>query len=334
MIVVQNLSLVSPTLLGAIGSFGLSEAMRPFPVYTTVPPPMGSTASQDIDPEADAPLIRRTGGGDDTTSASSRNRTHFYLPSPATNTDAALSRVSSRHYESATLSRRQSVVTGGGGQSSSLSMPASPSYASGSRHQLHRRSRTSLAGLRNALQTYQVPSEGDYGVQDPRTPSRYSPATTDRPISDLDLTYGAGAGLRVARHGHAGRALDYEHQEGYRGQEVLLRSPEGFGQEMMDALVEIHRVLYRGREDVQYAGNEQLQWDQQGQEVKRVVERWFEGDCSESVPTAAVLHSCVTSGSSPGVQRTTTRWPKSIAANRSSPTLSSSTSSRLGTSLL
>lgn len=75
--------------------------------------------------------------------------------------------------------------------------------------------------------------------------------------------------------------LDYENSEGYREREVMLRSPEGLGQEMMDALVEIHRVLYRGREDVRYTGKEQLAWDQQGPEVRRVVERWFEGDCSE-----------------------------------------------------
>jgi hypothetical protein len=46
----------------------------------------------------------------------------------------------------------------------------------------------------------------------------------------------------------------------------------------MDALVEIHRVLYRGREDLD---DRALNWNEQGQEVKRVVERWFEADCSE-----------------------------------------------------
>jgi hypothetical protein len=55
---------------------------------------------------------------------------------------------------------------------------------------------------------------------------------------------------------------------------------------MMDALVEIHRVLYRGREDMdtEVYGQEEartLKWDEQGKEVKRVVERWFEGDCRE-----------------------------------------------------
>lgn len=44
----------------------------------------------------------------------------------------------------------------------------------------------------------------------------------------------------------------------------------------MDALVEIHRVLYRGKEDHE---GDILPWKEQGPEVKRVVERWFETDC-------------------------------------------------------
>jgi len=47
----------------------------------------------------------------------------------------------------------------------------------------------------------------------------------------------------------------------------------------MDALVDIHRVLYRGKEDLE---GKELSWNEQGQEVRRVVERWFEADCCES----------------------------------------------------
>ena len=47
------------------------------------------------------------------------------------------------------------------------------------------------------------------------------------------------------------------------------------GTERMDALVEIHRVLYRGRE----LGDGS--WVNQGAEVRRVIERWFEADCGE-----------------------------------------------------
>lgn len=49
--------------------------------------------------------------------------------------------------------------------------------------------------------------------------------------------------------------------------------------EMMDALVDIHRVLYRGREDQRKELQGGSSWEEQGKEVQRVVERWFEGDC-------------------------------------------------------
>lgn len=83
---------------------------------------------------------------------------------------------------------------------------------------------------------------------------------------------------------------------------MVLRSPFGLGQEMMDALVEIHRVLYRGGEDVQMRG-ESLKWEEQGQEVKRVVERWFEGDCSESSLVWSALDRSRLHTSSPFLHR-------------------------------
>jgi hypothetical protein len=55
--------------------------------------------------------------------------------------------------------------------------------------------------------------------------------------------------------------------------------------EMMNALVEIHRVLYRGKEDLEAEGRS-LGWAEQEREVKRVVERWFEGDCGGLHPLA------------------------------------------------
>lgn len=50
--------------------------------------------------------------------------------------------------------------------------------------------------------------------------------------------------------------------------------------EIIDALVDIHRVLYRGRED-SLGKKEEEDWVAEMREVSRVVERWFEGDCSE-----------------------------------------------------
>jgi len=62
--------------------------------------------------------------------------------------------------------------------------------------------------------------------------------------------------------------LDLHHVTG-------LRSPFDPGNEMMDALVDIHRVLYRGRENME----DESELD--NEEIRRVTERWFEGDCCE-----------------------------------------------------
>ena len=50
-----------------------------------------------------------------------------------------------------------------------------------------------------------------------------------------------------------------------------------FDRDRMDALVDIHRVLYRGKEVRVGAG-----WNEQSQEIQRVMERWFEYDCGTS----------------------------------------------------
>jgi hypothetical protein len=52
--------------------------------------------------------------------------------------------------------------------------------------------------------------------------------------------------------------------------------------EPLEALVDIHRVLYRGGEDP--ADTSSPAWAEQGREVKRVMEQWFEGDCGECCP--------------------------------------------------
>lgn len=51
------------------------------------------------------------------------------------------------------------------------------------------------------------------------------------------------------------------------------------GAEPLEALVDIHRVLYRGGEDP--AETSAPPWSEQGREVKRVMDQWFEGDCGE-----------------------------------------------------
>jgi hypothetical protein len=113
-----------------------------------------------------------------------------------------------------------------------------------SRHgQGHRRSKSSLSALKSALQTYRIPSD-EFGSD---------------LVSELVL------------------------EDKVPGLMSPFERP--IGHEMMDALVDIHRVLYRGREDrVQGEGDGQegSSWEEQGKEVQRVVERWFEGDCRES----------------------------------------------------
>lgn len=176
-----------------------------------------------------------------------------------------------------------------------------------------RSSRASVAGLREALQAYQVapsPAEPDslFFRQDPLVrdgrhasdpghlddgaatagPS-YLPST---PPGQISHAYG------VHKYGYHARHQDH-HRQGGVAQEVSpdtgvsrrmstgtslgLRSAFGgsLSGEMMDAVVEIHRVLYRGREDIA-SQRADMSWDQQGAEVRRVIKRWFEDECGGS----------------------------------------------------
>ena len=137
----------------------------------------------------------------------------------------------------------------------------SASYSIGPR----RPSRASLAALRSALQ--------EYHVEEPHTPERRpylfasaegnSRLTTDASMRvDMDTELN-GLG-EVAIAGRSMSTLD-----------LKSAASGALGTERMDALVEIHRVLYRGRLNDE-------SWESQGAEVKRVIERWFEADCGES----------------------------------------------------
>lgn len=275
--------------------------MRPFPTSNSVPPPryphlrnQNQNQARETEMTIDSSTETEAETETETETDGRRNRTQFYLPSPGANTEATLSRTTSRHHDPGHSghSRRPSAL--------SLSVPGTPSHLStsrsSSRAHLHRRSRTSIAGLRNALQTYRIPSEHEHDLET-GSDTEISPASASRHLigQGSELSFGPG-------YSRGGRLLDYGGRERERedldipigglgfnrhalpGQETsreMLRSPLGLGQEMMDALVEIHRVLYRGREDMKWSDG-QLRWDEQGQEVKRVVERWFEGDCSMS----------------------------------------------------
>jgi hypothetical protein len=117
----------------------------------------------------------------------------------------------------------------------SASVPPSPESLLHIGDRRHLRSRSSLAALRAVLQEYQIPPEDH-------------PSESDL-VSELDLRL--------------------------EGRSLGLMSPFDPGNEMMDALVDIHRVLYRGRENME----DDNELDKE--EIIRVTERWFEGDCCE-----------------------------------------------------
>jgi hypothetical protein len=120
----------------------------------------------------------------------------------------------------------------------SASVPPSPESLLQLGDRRHLRSRSSLAALRAVLQDYQIPPEDH-------------PSESDGLVSELDLRL--------------------------EGRSLGLMSPFDPGNEMMDALVDIHRVLYRGRENM----DDDNELDKE--EIRRVTERWFEGDCCESL---------------------------------------------------
>jgi hypothetical protein len=112
-------------------------------------------------------------------------------------------------------------------------------------------SRSSLAALRHALHNYQSYSESPGARHPPRCsciPDNHQDdcdVSTDVPDCEQDW------------------------------------DPEVYGRiagDPMEALIDIHRVLYRGMDDPSAKSPE---WAEQGKEVKRVVEQWFEGDCGE-----------------------------------------------------
>ncbi|WVR05492.1 hypothetical protein IAU60_002510 [Kwoniella sp. DSM 27419] len=152
------------------------------------------------------------------------------------------------------LRTQSEAVPGSSRPSADAMMPvtsrdSSFGYHLSRREEHHRhRSRASIAALRSALQLYQVHSPDDPLVH---LHTRHS---SDEP---------RGGGTTPPR-------TATETSES--------RTQSHLGMIKMDALVEIHRVLYRGKEDLERE-HRILGWREQTGEVKRVVERWFEGDC-------------------------------------------------------
>lgn len=178
----------------------------------------------------------------------------------------------------------------------------------------------SLAALTSALQTYRVPpdpspmdskDEGEIrgmnigGHDTAETFSQPNPtdlsAVSTLPASPRtppQINHGQTGNLTLDRAftPNGSRSLSAESRWAMGPSDM--RTGMGLGEqgvdpEIMDALVDIHRVLYRGRED-QLSDNsgswarEKRGLEGEMGEVERVVKRWFEGDCGESNSPAEV----------------------------------------------
>nr|XP_031861029.1 uncharacterized protein CI109_003389 [Kwoniella shandongensis]KAA5528101.1 hypothetical protein CI109_003389 [Kwoniella shandongensis] len=178
---------------------------------------------------------------------------------------------------SSEMSRRSSVAT-----STSRSSNVSFYRQNDRRYERERGSRDE--GLRSALRDYQVHAPPSHASSQSMMTSQSSfewsfdhPPSANTNNPEHHHPHGGVGGDIHASHLRAGPP----HAHPTRGTGSLLslsHHDQGYGSEEMDALVEIHRVLYRGKEDLE-VDHKVLKWDEQGKEVKRVVERWFEGDC-------------------------------------------------------
>nr|XP_018998999.1 uncharacterized protein I203_08458 [Kwoniella mangroviensis CBS 8507]OCF62460.1 hypothetical protein I203_08458 [Kwoniella mangroviensis CBS 8507] len=180
----------------------------------------------------------------------------FYLPSPSNSSPHTpvypLSRV---------VSRAQSDTNAAAGSSTSTS--TSTSTTETALYSRRSRSRASISNLRSALELYQI----DHRVTSP------DPGNIAGTSTDTDTTRGHP-------HGHQ------QHQAVLSNEDdspSSLSPSSLIGNSKMDALVEIHRVLYRGKEDLQVKRIE-LTLKEEVDQVKRVVDRWFESDCVYDQP--------------------------------------------------
>ncbi|WWC60703.1 uncharacterized protein I303_103279 [Kwoniella dejecticola CBS 10117] len=212
----------------------------------------------------------------------------FYLPSTSNS--------SPRSSPVAPLSRVQSggqadILQSGIGQVDSLSSPvatttsssvrrAASNGSSGSGLYERKSSRASINNLRSALELYQIHP------------------TTTLPQSALlspDFVGDGGGPSALPFSGYESHVVEQTNQ-GYKSDSSCNDgsdrsshthhssiSSEDLGNMKMDALVDIHRVLYRGKEDLQVRRIE-LCFKEELKQVRRVVERWFESDCIYEQP--------------------------------------------------
>lgn len=128
-------------------------------------------------------------------------------------------------------------------------------------------SRTSLAALRHALHHYRTYSENP--TTDSLTPSAQLPSVPRGQCPPPP------PGARPENYD----GTAYEQSEASGGPVSWDSDMWRIPGQPLDALIDIHRVLYRGSEFEE--GEDNAAWSEHGKEVKRVIEQWFEGDCGK-----------------------------------------------------
>lgn len=176
----------------------------------------------------------------------SRNQPRFYIPDRSTYSPGGSAAAPGEHLS--LHSRFPSVSTSG------QSTPYRGSIYGQS-------SRASITALRHALHHYKAyaPRDRRRYIAEPATPqhqlSRVPRGQCPPPPGDE----GGPLGLALALSDDA----------------IANLPPNlwGTATDPMEAVIDIHRVLYRGSDDISAS------WSEQGREIQRVVDQWFEGDC-------------------------------------------------------
>jgi hypothetical protein len=214
-------------------------------------------------------------------------------------------------------------------------------------------SRGSVANLRAALQTYRVgPAPSSEGH-----PHHHNPSSRRAASDEHNTSHGRQSGnqrrqeqvdtisasseislISPIRAGY-GPDTDTDTDAGYLTRSRSGSNPtygtiaqmQGLSREMMDAVVEIHRVLYRGNEDlallqIQLEGDA-MAWPEQEKEIRRVVNRWFESDAGEFHRLGVAFYiRTKQQGSNAFVPCMTQRWRGEVGLTSQSTTIPCSSS--------
>ncbi|WWC89667.1 uncharacterized protein L201_004592 [Kwoniella dendrophila CBS 6074] len=235
----------------------------------------------------------------------------FYLPSTTSSSPHTpvhpLSRVHSRA-QSDTHSHSHSSTSTSMIESSSnpLSMSSHHNHNQNHNHNAlsnqRRSSKASINNLRSALELYQIDQHYHHHHHHPSSSSSTSvsnntlspdlgePSTGIGQVNASSSTAANGLNTQYdqtqqqpqsRRHSHSSNTTSTDHTPTQAHSSPT--SSDDLSTSKMDALVEIHRVLYRGKEDLQSKRIE-LTLKEEAEQVRRVIERWFESDCVYDQP--------------------------------------------------